>query len=323
MPLRALVTDRTWPDLAVEEAILGPAGIELVEPASGDEAGLIAAAAGCHAIMTQWAKVTPAVIDAAGEDLRIVCRLGIGLDNIDVAHATARRVIVTNVPDYCVDEVAEHAMALLLAMARNVALFHEQARRGVYDLASAPPMRRLAGRTLGVVGFGLTGQAVARRAVGLGLDVLVFNRSEKPTPPGVTQVGLDRLLAESDYVSIHVPLTPETRHLIGRRDLESMKPTAGLINTARGPIVDAAALEAVLAAGHLGGVALDVQDPEPPDLSRPLYRHARVIVTPHAAFVSEESLADLRRRTATQVRDRLTGGTPENIRNPEALTRKV
>ena len=319
MTFRVLIADYAWSDLAMEREILSAADAEIVEPRAVDEAAITIAARSCDAIMTNWAKITPGVIDAAGDTLKIVSRMGIGLDNIDIPHATSRGVVVTNVPDYCVDEVAEHAIAMLLTMARNVAFFHEQTKRGIYDLSSGPPMRRLSHQTLGIIGFGLTGQATAQRAVALGLTVLATNRSEKTPPAGVTMTDLDTLLTRSDFVSLHVPMVPETKYLIGADQLAIMKPSACLVNTARGGVIDTDALEEFMRAGGLRGVALDVHDPEPPDLSRPLFRDPRVIANPHAAFVSEESLAALRTRAARQVVDRLNGRTPENVRNPSVL----
>ena len=180
-------------------------------------------------------------------------------------------------------------------------------------------LRRIEGQTLGIVGYGNIGQKLAAKATALGLKVLATSRRERATPPGVRLVGLDELLSESDYVSLHVPATPETRHMIGTAQLAQMKPSAYLINTARGSVIDQAALANALNQGQLAGAALDVQDPEPPDLSQPPFNDPRVIVTPHAAFVSAESLSNLRSRTAGQVALCLTGGKPENIVNPSVL----
>src|SRR5205085_2376535 len=171
------------------------------------------------------------------------------------------------------------------------------------------------GQTLGIVGLGNIGRRLADKSLGLGLKVIATSRSRKHETPGVELVELDYLLAHSDYVSLHVPLTPATRHMIGAVQLAQMKPSAYLINTARGGLIDTAALAAAISAGKLAGAALDVQEPEPPDLSQPPYNDSRVIITPHAAFASEESLANLRQRVSRQVAARLTGDIPENIVN--------
>ncbi|HWA97856.1 MAG TPA: C-terminal binding protein, partial [Pirellulales bacterium] len=239
-------------------------------------------------------------------------------DNIDVAWCTEHKIPVTNVPDYCLAEVAEHALALMLSLARKVAFYHAATKAGRYELQAGPKLRRIEGQTLGIVGFGNIGKLLAHKAKCLGLNVLATSRKPK-SAPGVQFCDLDTLLAKSDYISLHIPATAETKHLIGRDQFARMKPTAYLINTARGAVVDEPALAEALEAGKLAGAALDVQQHEPPDLSKPPMNDPRVIVTPHAAFVSEESLANLRERVARQVADRLSGKMPENVVNLPAL----
>lgn len=311
---RALITDYAWPDLDIERSILSASGIELVVADQKDVASLTKSAEGCDAIMTNWAK-TPAEVISAAKNCKIVSRLGIGLDNIDVAYCTEHGIPVTNVPDYCLIEVAEHALALILAFGRKVAYYHHETKQGRYVLGAGTTLRRMEGQTLGIVGLGNIGARLAQKAQGIGLKVIGTTRSGKSRVPGVPIVSLDELLAQSDYVSLHIPASAETKKSFGAAQFAKMKPTAFLINTARGALIDDAALLAALNANQLAGAALDVQDPEPPDLSQPLFRHERVIVTPHAAFVSEESLTNLRQRVAKQIADRLHGKTPENIVN--------
>jgi D-3-phosphoglycerate dehydrogenase len=315
---KALLTDYAWPDLDIERGILGAADVDLVVAERTDAAALAELARDCDAILTNWVKVPESVI-AAAPKCRIICRLGIGLDNIDVAAATERNIPVTNVPDYCLIEVAEHALALLLALARKVAYYHHETKQGRYALQAGPPLRRIEGQTLGIVGLGNIGRKLAEKAVPLGLRILATTRNRRQPLPDVRLVGLDELLAESDYISLHLPMTPETKRMIGAAQLARMKPSAYLINTARGGLIDIAALAGALADGRLAGAALDVQDPEPPNLAQPPYNDPRVIVTPHAAFVSQESLANLRERVARQVVDRLQGRRPENIVNGVGL----
>ncbi len=312
MPLNVLLTDYAWPDLDIERRILADAGAELIVAERSDPALLAALAADADAIMTNWARVDSTVL-AAARKCRIVARLGIGLDNIDVEFAARHGMIVTNVPDYCLIEVAEHALALILALARKVAFYHLETKQGRYRLQAGPALRRIEGQTLGIVGFGRIGQKLAEKAAPLGLRILATGLSRRPLPAGVEWRDLDALLAESDYISLHAPLTPQTRQLIGPAQLARMKSTAYLINTARGGLIDTAALAAALAENRLAGAALDVQNPEPPNLSQPPYNDPRVIVTPHAAFISQESLVNLRTRAARQVATLLAGGTPENI----------
>jgi D-3-phosphoglycerate dehydrogenase len=322
---RVLLTDYAWPDLDIERSILREAGAELIVAEQKDAASLAQLAADCEAIMTNWVKVPESVI-AVAPKCKIIARLGIGLDNIDVAAATRRRIMVTNVPDYCLVEVAEHALALLLTMARKAAFYHHETKSGRYNLQAGARLRRIEGQTLGIIGLGNIGRRLAEKAVPLRLHVLTTGRTPKShqeLPPGVSWCEMDELLARSDYVSLHLPLTPQTKHMIGAAQLARMKASAYLINTARGGLIDHAALSAALVAGQLAGAALDVQDPEPPDLSMPPFSDPRVIVTPHAAFVSVESLENLRTRTARQVAMCLQGQMPENVVNPEVLDRRV
>jgi D-3-phosphoglycerate dehydrogenase len=339
---KVLISDYAWPDLEVERRILSEAGATLVEAPRADAETLAAMVADADALMTCWAGIPRAVLLQARR-CRIVARLGIGLDNIDLATCGELRIPVTNVPDYCGDEVAEHALALLMALGRKIAFYHWETGHGRYALQTGPPLRRLAGQTLGIVGWGMTGCALARRAACLGLRILVTTRrppvavgapppvavgAPPPVAAGelppvaagdVTFVNLESLLVESDYVSLHLPLTEATRHLIARPQLRRMKRSAYLINTARGGLVDHAALSDALAAGEIAGAALDVQEREPPDLDQRPYNDPRVIVTPHAAFLSEESLVTLRTRAAQQVAARLRGQIPNNVVNPEVL----
>jgi len=313
---RVLITDYAWPDLTVEQAVLSRAAAEVVAAPDASEATLARWAAEADAILTCWARVTAPVILAAPR-LQVVARLGIGLDNIAVDTATRRGIPVTYVPDYCVEDVADHALALLLACARNVAFFHHRTKAGEYALKAARPMRRLRGQVLGLVGLGRIARALAAKARGIGLEVIACSASGNDYGTGVEMVGLEALLTRSDYVSLHLPLNASTARLIDTQALASMKPTAFLINTSRGGLVDHESLAAALGDDRIAGAALDVFDPEPPDLNQPLFLDERVIVTPHAAFLSVESLEELRTRAARQVADVLEGRRPENVVNPE------
>ncbi|MCA9055508.1 MAG: C-terminal binding protein [Planctomycetaceae bacterium] len=312
--LQVLITDHPWSDLDVERQILEPAGIKIVDAPSQDEETLARLATDVDAIATCWARVTRPVLEAT-KHCRIVARMGIGLDNIDIPFATECGMLVTNVPDYCVEEVADHALALLLAWARNIAFFHGRTKQGEYDLAAAPIMRRLEQQTVGLLGLGRIGRRTADKARGIGFRVIAHTSSGSDHGTGVPMVSLDELLTESDYLCLHAPLTTATRKVIEAESLARMKPTAVLINTSRGGLVDESALWQAISSGRLAGAALDVFDPEPPDLSQPLFRDERVIVTPHAAFVSQEAVHELRSRVAHQVLAALTGQTPENVVN--------
>jgi len=270
---RVLITDRPWSQSDIERTILEPIGCEVIEAPDGDEATLIALAADVDAIATCWADVTANVINAA-EQCRLIARLGIGLDNIDIPAATAKGIPVTNVPDYCVSEVADHALGLLLACARNIAFFHLRTKRGEYDLAAAPRMRRLSEQTLGLVGFGRIARDLRTKAMALGLDVIAHTKSSNDYGTGCEMVSFEELLTRSDFVSLHAPLTEETGHLMDVMAFSRMQPHACLINTSRGGLIDEQALWTALRLERLAMAALDVFEPEPPDLSRPLFQDA-------------------------------------------------
>jgi D-3-phosphoglycerate dehydrogenase len=267
-----------------------------------------------RAIMTNWANVPASVIDGSPA-CKIVTRLGIGLDNIDVAHCTNKGIVVTNVPEYCLLEVAEHALALIFALGRKVAYYHAATKNGIYDLQAGPVMRQMHGQTLGIVGLGNTGKTLAQKANALGFRVLALARGSQEAPAGVEFVDRQQLLAESDYISLHLPLKDDTKNMVDADWLAAMKPTAYLINTARGGVVDHQALSEALASNQIAGAGLDVQVPEPPDLSQAPYNHPNVIVTPHAAFTSVESIECLRRTALQDVVDHLSGRTPKNVVN--------
>ncbi|MCC7423565.1 MAG: C-terminal binding protein, partial [Planctomycetaceae bacterium] len=241
---QVLLTDRAWPDWEIERRILNEADADLIEAPDGREETLVRLARDCDAIGTCWARVTANVI-AAAPRCRAIARFGIGLDNIDLEAAAARRIVVTRVPDYCVEEVADHTLALLLAINRNIAFFHLRTKRGEYNLKAGPPMRRLSGQTLGLIGFGRIGQAVYRKARGLGMQVIAWTRSGGDSGTGCPMRTFHEVLETSDYLSLHLPLTDETRGLLGDEALQNVRPGAALINTSRGPLIDHAALERV------------------------------------------------------------------------------
>ncbi|MGN6362274.1 MAG: C-terminal binding protein [Thermomicrobiales bacterium] len=316
-----LVTDYAWPSLTIEEEILGAVGARVVAATTGAEDELIRLAPEADIILTCWQRVTAAVLDAAPR-CRAVGRYGIGLDNIAVDHATALGILVTNVPDFCLEEVSDHALALLLACARRIVYFARATQSGVWNLAAGQPIPRLRGQTLGLIGYGGIARALAPKAHALGLRVLAYTPRLTPGPLDATTTGtnnLDELLAASDFVSIHVPLTGETRGMIDARALRQMKPTAFLINTSRGAVIDEAALAQALADEQIAGAALDVLAHEPPDPDHPLLRSPNAILTPHAAFYSEAAIADLQRQAAEQAAAVLRGELPPNIVNPAVL----
>ena len=269
-------------------------------------------------LLNQYVPITAEVLDALPR-CRLVVRYGVGVDNLDLEAATERGVWVANVPDYGRDEVADHTLALALALLRGVVVLDRSVRSGVWELAGARPLRRLATLTYGVVGCGAIGTAVARRAAGLGMRVLGHDVAQVPSGPPIERVELSELLEGADVVSLHAALTPASRHLIGKGALGRMRPTAFLVNTARGGLVDSAALLTALEAGELAGAALDVLEREPPDeLGWRLARHPRVVATPHAAWYSEESIHTLKTEVAREALRVLEGGEPRSPVNRPA-----
>lgn len=318
MTLQILVTDYNWPSLEIEARILRAAGAELLVAKTGAEAELVRLAPRTDGILTCWKNVTAAVLDAAPR-CRVVSRYGVGLDNIAVAHATELGMVVTNVPDYCYEEVSDHAMALMLACARRVTAFADATAAGRWDLKAGWPLPRLRGQTLGIIGFGRIGRALAPKAAGFGLNVQVYSpRRPADLPAGVTWTDdLAQLLGAADYVSLHVPLTDATRGLINATTLRQMKPTAYLINTARGAVLDEAALLEAVQTKVIAGAALDVLTTEPPAPGHPLMGQPNIILTPHAAFYSEAAIAELQQKAAGHVAQALRGEWPGNVVNPQ------
>jgi D-3-phosphoglycerate dehydrogenase len=319
---KVLITDYAWPTLDIERAILTAVDAELIVAQTGEELELIQLAPQTDAILTCWKRVTAAVLDAAPH-CRLVSRYGIGLDNIAVDRATALGMLVTNVPDFCRDEVSDQVMALLLALARRIVPFANQTRNGVWNLQTGRAIPRLRGQTLGLIGYGNLARALVPKALGFGLKIMAYTprlAQDALAPFGVATNDLDFLLREADYVSIHAPLTPATRGMIDARALRLMKPSAFLINTARGAIVDEGALFTALQEGWIAGAALDVLAQEPPPPDHPLLTLDNVIITPHTAFYSQAAIAELAHKAAAHVAQVLGGETPTNLVNPMVLT---
>jgi D-3-phosphoglycerate dehydrogenase / 2-oxoglutarate reductase len=253
----------------------------------------------------------------------LLVRAGIGYDIIDVESATAAGIWVANVPDYCVDEVADHAILLLLSAWRRSRELERVWRAGAWvDPDLVPPVHRIRGRRLGVVGFGRIGRAVAQRARGFGFEVVAHDpvvADETLIAAGVTPIALDSLFETSDAITLHCPLTPETRHLVDADRLAKVKPGLVLVNTSRGGLVDLAALDAALDDGRIAALGLDVLEDEPdPDLSRPLFRRPNVLLTPHLAWYSLESRRDLAVQAAEEAYRFISGRRPRNLVNPGA-----
>jgi D-3-phosphoglycerate dehydrogenase len=300
-----------------DERVLREAGLTVVRLQASGEDGLIAALAQvpADALIVQWAPVTAAVLDAAPR-CRFISRLGIGIDMIDIAAATRRGVAVANTPDYCVDEVVAHTLAMTLWLVRGLGRFDAAVRDGQWAAAAAyPAAARPAATVIGVVGLGRIGAQVAAQAAALGFEVLGHD-PYAAAPAGVRLTSLEDLLANSHLVTLHAPLTAETRHLIRADTIGLMRPGALLVNTCRGGLIDEAAVAAALRAGRLAGAAMDVFETEPLPADSPLRSLPNVLLSPHAAWYSQASLAALPVRAAQQVVDFLAGVEVPSIVNP-------
>ena len=252
---------------------------------------------------------------------RAIIRMGLGYDSVDVAAATERGILVSNVVEWCNDEVADHTVALLMAGVRRVGPMDRALHQGVWDRGPALEIARLRGKTLGILGFGRIGQAVAERMAPFHMHMIACDPYLDPLTVerlGVTPVALDELLARSDVLTIHARLTPQTRHLLGAAEFAKMKPGAYLVNTARGPIIDETALAEALAAGHLGGAALDVMEVEPLPAGSPLVGLNNTLLTPHLASFSREASAQLYQMSAEIAANLLRNRWAPTIVNPDA-----
>jgi D-3-phosphoglycerate dehydrogenase len=319
---KVVLTDYVWESLDVEKKILAELA-ELVPLQTKKPEDFIAQAADCDALLNTYAGPITAEVMAKMPKCKIIARYGIGVDTIDLDAATRAGIIVTNNPTYCIEEVAEHSMALLLACARKVAFYDRLVRGGTWAVPPGKPLFRLAGSTLGLVGFGNIARQVAVRAASFGMRVLYadpFVKEGQFGEPG-GKVELNELFKESDFVSVHPPLTPQTRKMIGDDALSRMKPGAFLINCSRGPVVDTEALVRALDARKIAGCALDTTDPEPLPDPHPLRGRENVIINPHVAWYSETAMVGLQAGAPGEVRRVLTGEWPVNVVNKAVKAR--
>ena len=319
MSTKVLITDYVWPSTDPERAVLEAVGIELVVAPDTSENTLAELAKDVDAIMFCFAQVTAKVLESATK-CKIAARYGIGVDNLDIPRATELGIVVTNVPDYCMDEVTDHALGMILALNRRlVPHTREVVQGGWNDVALNQPMHRTRGATMGIVGYGRIGRSLAAKAVGFGMNILAYDPMIEPGSDveGASVTTLDELLEKSDFVSLHVPLLPSTENMISAPELAKMKPGSIIVNCARGGLIDEHALASALESGHIAGAGLDVVEPTPPDPSSPLLAQENVIITPHTAFFSQASTVELEERTAGEVVRVLAGEKPENWINPE------
>src|SRR5258705_2470721 len=314
------VADSVFPNLDPAKEVLSAIGAELQLAADSSPESVMKLAADADAVLVTYAKINADMIRQM-KKVRIISRFGIGVDSVDLDAATQQGIVVTKVPDYCIDEVSDHAMALLLAAVRKIPMATDQVHAGTWKMPNFVPIHRLRGSVLGLVGFGRIPQLVAPKAQAFGLRVVAYDPyvpAEVFAKADVERVEFPQLLKMSDYVSIHSPLVPETKGLFNADAFRQMKKTAYVVNTARGPIIDEAALAAALDAGEIAGAALDVMTQEPP-VNSPLIGNREAILTPHTSFYSEESLVELQTKASQEVGSVLSGKPPRDTVNPDVL----
>jgi D-3-phosphoglycerate dehydrogenase / 2-oxoglutarate reductase len=304
------VTDSTFPNLEPERSVLGEIGASLSSHQCKTESEVIAATRGAKVVLVQFAPITRRVLEMLPSNATVI-RYGVGVDNIDLLAAKELRVRVANVPDYCLDEVADHTVAMMLSMLRKLMPLEKELRAGGWNgIGVSNPILPLKRTTLGFVGLGRIGQAVLERLRAFGCRFMASDpmlTSEKAQQLGVELCSLEKLLPESDAISLHSPLTPATQHLINADRLATMKPSAIVVNSARGGLIDSQALAEALRAGKLGGAALDVFETEPLEPDSPLRDLEQVRLTPHMSWYSEDAMERLQRLAAEEAVRALQG----------------
>jgi D-3-phosphoglycerate dehydrogenase len=315
MPL-VVITDCDHGNIVSEEAVFRAAGVEcrLHQVKSEDE--VIALAHDADAVIFQYAPITGRVLDGLPR-CRVAVRYGVGVDTADLAAATERGVVIVNIPDYCMEEVSDHALAMGLALWRGVVLYDRAIRGGTWKATMKTPMSRLRGKVAGVIGVGRIGTCFAQKIASVGMTVIGYDPYLPVLPQNVRKVSFQELLKEADLISLHLPLNAETKHLINEAALRLMKPTALLLNTARGGLVDTEALCRALKDGRIGGAALDTLEREPIPADSPLLSYPNVILAPHAGWYSDQSIIDLKRKAAEAALAVLRGQRPYSPVNPE------
>ncbi len=308
------VADSVFPNLDLaKEALTRVNAGEFQMSEDGSASSILAVAAYADALFVTYSQINAEVI-AGLNNCKVIGRFGIGVDNIDLVAAGEKGITVCYAPVYCLDEVSDHAMALLLACARKIPFANKRASEGRWEMPAVVPIGRFRGKTIGLIGLGNIPQKIVGKAQAFGINVIasdpycpedVFSRLN------VEKVELDDLLGRSDYVSVHAPLTPETENMFNMEAFKKMKNTAYLINTARGPLVEINDLAAALDAGEIAGAGLDVLPEEPPAADNPLLGRDDVVLTPHTGFYSEDALLDLQTTVATDVASVLAGEAPK------------
>lgn len=320
---RVLMTDTIFPDTTIEQAELRRIDADFALASRPDPETLKREGAGCDAVINVYVQLTKEILEA-WPTCRAIVRTGIGYNTIDLETANARRIMVANVPDYCMGEVADHTVALFLACVRRIPRLHASVKGGQWSVDLAKPAPRLQGKRYGLFGFGNIAQQVARRVQAFDLEVMAFDPYVPAEVFAARQVqragSLEELLRAVDFLSVHAPLTAETQGILNAETLGLMKPSAVLVNTSRGPLVNDADLLTALREGKLAGAGLDVLADEPPAFPLALAALDTVVLTPHSAWYSDEAMPELRRKAAQEVARTLTEGRPKFWVNQRAFS---
>lgn len=319
---KIVLTDYVWESLDIEHQILDEVG-SLVAFKTSTPEEFVREARDCDALLNTYSGPITAAVMAELPRCKIIARYGIGVDTIDLDAATDAGIIVTNNPTYCIDEVAEHAMAMILDCVRKISFYDRRVRSGEWAVPPGKPIARLAGSTLGLVGFGNIARRVAVRARAFDMRVIFADPfvDNASVPTGCTKMPLEDVLAQADILSLHPPLNPKTRGMIDDAALALMKPSAFLVNVSRGPIIDTAALVRALDARRIAGCALDTTDPEPLPAVHALRGRENVVITPHSAWYSEQAMVSLQKGAPSEVAHVLRGTWPVNVVNPSVRAR--
>ncbi|MFZ0520310.1 MAG: C-terminal binding protein [Candidatus Acidiferrales bacterium] len=314
--MKVVITDHRFPNIDQETRAISEMGWNLVVGQAATEDELVALCEDANGVLAGRARLSKKVI-AEMKRCRIIVRYGIGVETIDIAAASAQGIMVANVPDYCIDEVSDHALALLLLMSRQIIAAMALAGRQPWSIATMPALHRLRGQVCGLFGFGRIGSLLARKVLPLGMRVVVHDPylpEKRAADGGVELCSFDELLKRSDYISLHAPLTSETHHRFGEAAFARMKPTAAIINAARGELIDQDALLAALDSGKIAGAGLDVLDSTAATAS--VINHPKIILTPHSAWLSEEARTTLQASAVAQVIAGLKGEKPYGLITP-------
>jgi len=321
MKYKVIKADNRYEDIIIEGEILNKVNADLKEYNLYEEDEIIEIAGDVDGIITDLAPITEKVINSL-KKCRVISKVGIGVDNIDVSSATKRGIMVCNVPNYCINEVSDHTIALILSLIRKVTFLNSKVKNCIYNIDEVKPIPAIQDQIFGLVGFGSIARQVYYKAKVFGFKILIHDPfiSSLGDEYDAELVDFNFLLENSDIISIHCPANKKTHHLFGTKQFDRMKPTTYLINTSRGMIIDSQALYKALKNNLISGAAVDVFDPEPIDNKNPILKLDNFIITPHIGFYSERSIKEVRRVSASNIAGVLSGEEPVNIVNPEVLS---